>query len=210
MRTTSSHAALAAVLALSGCAFGNRTARLAYPWPGEPAAPAAVPANAPEVALQPVKDLRPEPRNVVGWVRNGFGMHTADVLTPDDVAAWVSSALRHELERAGVKVVGETQGAATPVLGAELSRVHCNAYMSYEGEVALRAWIRVGEAYPLNQLYVGAGSAGVNMAATGEGYAECLARSLQDAARRVAADAARLLGVPPPPPAAPPAGTPRS
>ncbi len=199
-----SRAVLAAtfLLAASGCAFGNRNARLAYPPPAaDPTAsagaattpqPAAVPAVAPAqvtIALQRVTDARPEPRKVVGHVRNGLGMHTADVLTDDDVAAWVTYALRYELERLGVQVVGDQPGAPVPVLGAELSHVHCSAYFTYEGEVSIRAWVRAGSAYPVNQVYGGRGSSGMNWAATGEGYAECVARALQDAARKIAADA---------------------
>ncbi len=208
-RTTARGALLALALSsVSGCAFGNRTARLYYPPTGTPAAAAPAPAaNAPVVALQTVKDVRPEPRNVVGWVRNGFGMHTADVVTAEDVPAWITGALRHELELAGLRVVGETPGDSTPVLGADLSRVHCNAYMSYSGEVSLRAWVHLGDAFPLNQVYAGAGSAGMNWAATGEGYSECIAQSVQDAARKIAADAARVLKAPPP---ASPAGAPKT
>jgi len=146
-----------------------------------------------------VKDLRPEPRSVVGWVRNGFGMHTADAVTADDVSAWVTGALRHELELAGLRVVGETPGSGTPVLGAEVSRVMCDAFMTYSGEVTIRAWIRVGEAFPLNQAYGDTSSAGINLAATGEGYSECVSRTVQGAARRIAADAVRVLQAPPPP-----------
>ena len=65
--------------------------------------------------------------------------------------------------------------------------------------VAIRAWIRVGEAFPLNLAYAGTVTAGVNWAATGEGYSECVARTVQETARKIAADAARILKAPAPP-----------
>lgn len=209
MACSLSRAALAALalVAASGCAFGNRHAKLYYPPPGEPA-PAAVPAAATAgtvIALQPVTDERPEPRTVIGAVRNGLYMHTADVVTEDDVAGWATFALRHELERLGVRVVDVSAASGAPVLGSSLSRLHCNAYFTYSGEVTMRAWVKAGEGYTLDGVYAGQGSSGTNWAATAESYGECVSRAMQDAARRIAADAKQAAQAPAPPPAqAPP------
>src|SRR2546427_3153583 len=137
MKSAVSLCALAAGLA--GCAFGNRTAKLTYP-PEEAGAPPA--ATATVVLLAP-EDKRPEPRKVVGIVRNGLYMHTADVETQDDVAAWVREALKRELVRAGIAVVEDPAAAAR--LATVVTEVHSEAYMTYTGKVSLDVAIERSE-----------------------------------------------------------------
>jgi hypothetical protein len=209
----SSHAsrlALAAVLisASAGCAFHNRTLHLAWPPPGQELAPAPD-AAAPAVAMTPVVDLRPEPHGVVGAVRNGFGMRTADVDTPDDVAAWTGAALADALRRSGVRVV--EAGPGVPLVGAELRRAHADAFWFYSGDVVLRTWLRHDDAVLYDAHVRGQGSAGTSWAATEKSYAATLTAAMKDATRQAAQGVAGSLQLGPtaslPRPNTPPAAT---
>jgi hypothetical protein len=173
--------ALTAAVA-AGCA-GPRVARLRYPAP-PPAAFA--PASRPLVALQRLLDARPAPHDVVGVARTGAGGVGGAVTTRDDAAAWATGALRIELERVGFTVVGE--GAlGVPVVGGELLRAFCDARVGSAGRVELRAWVKRGDAYPLDRNVDGRGSAGFSPGPTAAAFERCLSRAMGDAAARTAA-----------------------
>lgn len=176
-------AALAAAPLVSACAFGDRHVRLDYPPEGTERVE-AVPASA-KLGIRPLHvalftDQRAE-RARIGEVRNGWGMHTADVVAANDVCEWVRKGVRAELERAGFEVVEDCPAAGGVELRGEVLRVHCDALFSYEAEVQLSAeLVRDGVVlarYPAS----GKGSAGTNWGATEEGYGESLARALQAA-----------------------------
>lgn len=189
--------ALATLLApgASGCALYDRSLHLTWPPPGQAPAPEPA-ATAPAVTMTPVIDLRPEPRGVVGAVRNGFGGHTANVVTPDDVAAWTGAALVDELRRAGVRVVEAAPGV--PQVGVELRRAWGEAFWSYSGDVVLRAWLRRDADVPYNAFERGYGSAGTNWAGSGTGYTASLSAALSHAAAQVARGVAVALQQPQP------------
>ena len=177
---------------ITGCAFGNRTARLMYP-PVDSNPPSAPVTS---VALLAPEDQRPEPRKVVGYVRNGLYMHTADVETSDDVAAWVASALRVELPRAGVALVDRAEGV--PTVAIAILNVHSNAYFSYSGVVSLDVTVR-RQGVPDSVSHVqGEGSGGVNWASSGDSHADTLAESVRDAARKAALAVRNALTATPP------------
>lgn len=194
MRHSSRLVVSATLLAFLGtaCAFGDRHVRLEYPPPGSEtvaAVPASAPLGARTVHLGVFVDQRAE-RGRVGEVRNGWGMHTADVVAQDDVSEWVRGALHVELERAGLRVVDDCPAAGGLEVRGEVLRVHCGAYLSYEGEVQVSAeLVRDGKVlarYPAS----GKGSAGTNWGATEKGYGESLALALQAAARGLASEVA--------------------
>jgi len=184
-----------AVVGASGCAFGTRNAELAYPPKEEEGGVVATAQAATAVSVQgrrvvlTVTDERPNKARV-GNVRNAFGMDTADVVTNDDIAAWVAGAFRHDLEALGYSVDTSPAGAGEEAvqLEARVVEVYCDVYMTYDGDVALDVTFATPGRPPLNKYYKGAGSVGVNWAATAESYSESLARALQDAISQVAQD----------------------
>ena len=184
-----------AVMGASGCAFGTRQADLAYP-PKEKDGGVVATAQAATTAspqgrrvVLAVTDERPNKARI-GNVRNAFGMDTANVVTNDDVAAWVAGALRHDLAAGGYSVdtSGAGAGEGTVQLEARVIEVYCDVYMTYDGDVTLDVTFTAPGRPPLEKYYEGAGSVGVNWAATAESYAESLARALQDAISQVMKD----------------------
>ena len=57
-----------------------------------------------EIEKPQVSLLQKDGLTIVGYVRNGFMMHTADVLATNDVGDWVVLALSKELKAAGYQV----------------------------------------------------------------------------------------------------------
>jgi len=177
-------------IALSGCAFGTRQPTLVYPsHTTSDATGIAHAAPAPkkiEIILVKFADQRAD-TNAVGTVRNGFGMKTADVIPTNDVADWVTDAIRSELTGLGYTVVSNPAAAdadsAVTVSGAILN-VYCDVYFNYTGQVSLIAMVTRGGKPLLDKHYSGEGSAGTNWAATAESYSESLALALEDALRK--------------------------
>ena len=125
--------------------------------------------------------------SVVGEVRNGFGMRTADVHGKGDAAAWLRDAAQSELQRAGFDVV-EPDRRSDLVVDVQLQSTHCTAYLSYEGDVCIAAKaLRSGRAI-VDGVYTGRGGAGINWTATDASFAETLDLALQDALVQFARD----------------------
>lgn len=185
-------------LVLGGCAFGTRTVVLHYP-PEEPAegmigSAHAAPAVTAEqgIVVLSLSDQRAE-RGRVGNVRNGFGMDTADVVTNDDVTAWVQGALEQELAHAGYRVIppGELESGSDAIdLQADIVRVYCDVYMTYDGEVSLLVNLKGGGRDAVTTQLLGEGGVGLNWAATAESYGESLALALQDVIAKLLAELA--------------------
>lgn len=200
-RTIAAGAPLA--LILCGCAFGTRRPELFYPPEGvehegalrtaelvvsdAPAGAREAALEAPDVVLAEPADLRTTQK--IGEVRNGLGMKTADVVTDTPVPAWIRGALRHELERAGYRVLdGPAQEPGSLSLSVEILTVHSTALFSYEAEVLLFVEAARDGGTLFRNRYAGQGSVGTNWGARGKSYAASLALALRDALTKVVAD----------------------
>jgi hypothetical protein len=188
---------ITALASLSGCAFGTRHAELSYP-PSKAsgviatAEAAGTPAAAGFEVILAVADMRASTERI-GNVRNGFGMDTASVVTDTDVRAWVESAFMNELAGAGYTVIpaeGETGHDTAISLDAELTKVYCDAYLTYDGEVLMTVTLSRQDVLPVEKAYEGSGSVGLSWAATAKSYGESLSLALQDTIRQVMADLA--------------------
>jgi hypothetical protein len=189
-------------IGLAGCAFGTRHPTLVYPpdeSPGymalahaEPNAPIA--ARHVRVVLHGFADERAD-KNVVGTVRNGYGIRTADVVPTNSVSDWVTAAVRSELERSGYRVTrAETaDDSGSYVVSGEILNVFCDMYLEFSGQVVLVATVRKDGRELLNKRYEGKGTSGIAVAATAESYAQSLARALASAIRPFVADVDRAL-----------------
>ncbi len=152
-------------------------------------------ADASRVLLIPFADERADKVNV-GEVRNGWGMHTADVVSKNDVVQWINDAVKLELERAGYAVTvaqGPDRPQGTTVISGEILTVFCEAMFSYEGEVSLFVTISQGDNEVLRRRYTGTGGAGVHWAATAGSYGSSLSLALADALQKVMEDMKVML-----------------
>jgi hypothetical protein len=191
---------------------------LAYPPPAEQtiALPARPALTTPTVALQNFADVRS--KLPIGEVRNGFGMHTADVLAQGSVAQWVTDAVAYELKAVGVRVHrlnGRPPSPGEIVVSGQIVRFYCTALMSYEAEVSFIGQLSVNSQLSFTGHLSGNGGSGVNWGATESAYGESLAAALQDAVRRFIVQIYPIVTMPPspapqPPPLVEPAALPRS
>lgn len=188
------------VVFLSGCAFGTRNATLIYPPKPEshtgPVAQAAAAPAAKNIALvlAPFSDERTD-KKVIGTMRNGFGMRTADVVAMNSVPEWVTQAIKTELENSGYSVAtGAASGnGAGAVVSGEVLNVFCDMYMNYTGQVSLLAKASKDGKEVLNKHYSGEGSAGVAFAGTAESFGRSLSLALAVAVKQFVSELDKSL-----------------
>jgi hypothetical protein len=191
--------AVATLVTLSGCAFGNRHVTLAYP-PQPPAGVRPATATPPSdlaargnVILIVLLDQR-STKQAIGSVHNGFGMHTADVVATNDVAGWVTNGVKAELEKAGftvVRVPAAAAGTGDPVISGEIIKVYCEAWTKYEAEVAIDVRVVKEGKEILKKSYVGKNDSTMNWGASAKSYGQALAVALSNAAGNFAAEMRR-------------------
>lgn len=177
---------------LAGCAFGTRQASLTYPPAGvQQAAVADAATKNTTIILNKFSDERSD-KSVVGTVRNGFGMRTADVVASSDVSDWVTKAVGTELRANGYRVVSASPETINDpkavVVSGSVLNAFCDMYMSYTGQVSLLTKVTKGSNGMIAKHYSGEGSAGLAVAATGESFAESLSLALRDALKKFMAD----------------------
>lgn len=189
----------------AGCAFGTRTVTLVYPpdeeakgaGPGVAEASPAPAVTGEPIILLPFADERSEKR-VIGEVRNGWGMRTADVVTEGDIAKWVTEAIETELKKAGYNVT-KVEDLSSPssgrVVAGEVLTVYCSALLSYEGEVSFYARVEENGKEVFRRRYTGEGSAGLNWTATERSYGNSLSLALASAVGSFVADLNSIKGV---------------
>ena len=175
---------------LQACAFGTRHAVLQYPPPTDSTLNAVSAHLLPlSATVGPFLDRRPE--QVVGHVRNGLGMKTADVVGVGDIPSWAKKALETELRSAGVSIIapGGATKAVHLIITGQVVKAYCSMYMNYEAEVLLNILVndRSGKEL-LSRTYTGTGSAGMVFSASAESFATSLSLALQQAIRAFVAD----------------------
>ena len=184
---------LVSLIFLAGCAFGTRNATLLYPPKAESGAVSvALAATKPapkhvQIVLGTFSDQRTD-KKVVGTMRNGFGMRTADVVAMNSVPDWVMQAIKMELENSGYSVVtvagGDSAAGANAIVSGEILNVFCDMYMSHTGQVSLLTRVSKGGKEVLNKHYSGEGSAGLAFAGTAGSFAQSLSLALAVAVKQ--------------------------
>jgi hypothetical protein len=188
---------ITSALVLSACAFGNRKVDLTYPpkdydqYKLNGSVSQALGVR--KIALV-VTDERSGDKKYLGEVRNGFYMHTADVVTEDNVQAWVQKAFTHELQRSGFTIVPANQSEA--ILKVAVHSIHCNAYWGYSADINLRLQFNKGPKTATTVVIEGFGSDGMNWAATSAGYSESLAKALADSYYRAGLNFLKPVAMP--------------
>ena len=179
------------VMVTSGCAFGTRRAALQTPPVASLHGSAPVlSASRGKIVLIAFADQRSNKR-AIGEVRNGWGMHTAVVEPDRDIGQWITQSVKAALQQAGYEVIEGNPAslpAVTPVLRGDILTVYCTALFAYEGEVSFFAHVDKDGRQLLHTRYTGKGSAGLNWAATGSGYAVSLESALKESLASLIAD----------------------
>ena len=170
-------------VSFSGCAFGTRRPTLGYT--------AIIPVRSPNnisIKVVQFEDVRPD-KNIIGNVRNAWGIKTADVVTDTNISAWITDALKGELKNAGYTVV---ESVTENQVQGEVMKVYCDAFLNYEGEVMIKVVLKKGNNTLLGKVYSGK-STDLNWACTAKSYGVILERCLQQAMNQVISDVDRSL-----------------
>ena len=171
---------LICIVSLIGCAFGTRRPTLTYT-----SIAAEQSSKNIKICLSPFNDKRTV-MDAVGYSRNAYGMRCAKVVPTNNVADWVTQAIRTELSKAGYSVSCE-EGTSNVIEG-DILEVFCDAYMSYQGSVGLRVVLKKSGETILDRSYSSKQNGGLNWAATETAYAKTLELTLRDAIMQVVRD----------------------
>lgn len=160
------------LVAMSGCAFGTRTVAL-NPVTTSLALDAAGQRVYVEVLDKRDAALKP----VVGHVKNGFGMKTADVVGDKEVTVWVRDSLVAELKRSGalISVEPTTRDGRTSKIAVDIQVCYAQAYWNYGGEVRVALTVSQDQTALINgKMYSVTAQLGTNFGATAESYQRVL------------------------------------
>jgi len=157
---------------ISGCAFGTRRPVLKYEL-----GTTTRPSKNINVYVAPFNDERTE-KDVIGHVRNAYGMKTAKIITVTNISSWITNALKAELENVGYTVV-EDQNNDIAISG-EVIKVYVTSMMMYEGEVSAEITVVIDGKEVFTNKYSGSDES-INIAVTAKSYGITLERSLQEA-----------------------------
>jgi hypothetical protein len=117
------------LISLLGCAFGDREVTLTASGPvvaGDNSLAGL------EIALPQFQDTRVKV-DMVGKVRNGWGMHTADVLTKSNVADWLTQSVWNQLSHLGCV---QKESAPARITGKILV-VDCDSMMTLSSQISV-------------------------------------------------------------------------
>ncbi len=170
--------AVLVAVSFAGCAFGTRHPLLSY----TPVSTSAQPRNI-TIYVETFKDERTE-KNVIGNVRNGWGLKTADVVTDTSVSEWITNALKAELGNGGYVVAKDRVELAA---GGEVITVYCDSFLQYEGTVTLGVVLKRNAEVLIDKKYTGKAT-NLNWASTAKSYGATLELSLQNTMKQIISD----------------------
>lgn len=138
------------VLALSGtmgCAFGTRKVNLVYG--DRVTTQVAGPATLRQVAVAKFSDGRPSDATgqLLGRVRNTYGIPTASVVAMQDPVLWVSDGIARALQSRGYRVArvdGSAPSHSLPTVSGTVTRVYSGMYARIQADIEATVTIDQG------------------------------------------------------------------
>jgi len=175
-----------AVFLLSGCALGPRRPMLGYSIVLQPAVK-----NNIVIAVSEFKDERTWSKEKIGDVKNGYGMRMGDIIPQNSVTAWVTDALKKELDNAGYIISNEVT-TSNSIEGVVLE-VYTDSYMNYGGRVKVKVTLRKGEEVLFNNEYSAQKNAGMAWGYTAASYGKTMEWTLQEVMKKIIPDINQAL-----------------
>jgi len=173
-----------------GCAFGDRQVSLR---------PVYAYKIAQATTKQKVQVTLPEDgRNIkqtntfVGYVRNGYGMHTASVFSKKTINDWVQECIVKNLKNAGFNVTKEKKTTKGLYISTLMQVLECDAQMQYNARVILKTKLKKDDFTLFEQTFSG-NFKQTNWAASSSGYQQCLTKAMKQCVDRMIPALAREL-----------------
>ena len=168
--------AISALIFLIGCAFGTREVKLRNTSVGDADTISVSKVNT--ICFDSLIDKRID--STIGHVQNGSGMSTAEVVAVNDVSNWINKEIKNKLATAGYEVRSNcSMDTSSLVISGEILKVYATAYMTYLGEVTIKASILRNQNKLLEKEYSGYKKTVINWVATDKSYRDILESSLQ-------------------------------
>lgn len=170
---------------ITGCAFGNREIFLRNSELANNNQPEHKRNH--EICLKDFFDTRGNSN--VGHVQNGYGMHTAEVIATNSVPEWVGKEIKNQLLNAGYVVNENCKENENGIfISGKIVKVYTTAYMSFLGEVTIKATIKLDTLKIVNKTYSGYIEGGMNWAASGGAFRDILEQSLKSVTKQLIQD----------------------
>lgn len=166
------------ILTSFGCAFGTRHVVL-----NPMKTSLTLDASGQRASLEVTDRRDPSLKPVVGHVKNGYGMKTAQVVADKGVSIWVRDVVAGELKRMGGSV--ETDGAS---LDSKASKIridvlvfYAQAYMRYGAEVTVALSVNKNEREIVKEKpFTGKATLGMNWGASSASYQKVLELAMEE------------------------------
>ena len=189
------YAIIFAVLFTNGCAFGTREVSLDYPPKGEIESGIAYVSGTPAVKNKKViifkfENNRPfvessffdreTEKDIIGHVRNGYGMKTANVVSSVNVEEWVTNAIVYEFKKNGYTVLNddskllELSENYIGIHGTTIT-VYADSFFNYEGNTKFNVVVKnmKDKTIIFQKTYEGKEES-INMLSSSDGYKQIL------------------------------------
>ena len=193
---------MALIATMYGCAFGTRHVTL-----NPVKTSLGLDAVGQSVYVEVTDKRNPALKPVVGHVKNGYGMKTADVIGDKEVAVWVQDSILEELRRFGTVIITDpaTVDAKASRLAIDVLICYAQAYWNYGGEVSVALTVRKDDRELINDKnYSGTARLGMNFAATSESYQKVLELAMDAMLQQILPDIITAITTEQPPRASQP------
>jgi hypothetical protein len=161
----------------SGCAFGNRQLSL-NPVYADNLPPKTTLKSQIHVAKPMDARNNQQLPNFIGYVRNGYYMHTADVIGDKNVDKWVQNCLVANLRKAGFKVSEEDIATKGLCVSAKIHSLKCDAYFSMKATVIVDVRLKKNNKEFFSQSFTGESSK-LNWAASVGEYQQVVDKAMK-------------------------------
>lgn len=164
-------------LACGGCAFGTREVTLSPVVANN--LPSKVTVHTELIQVLEPEDTRGLAPNFVGYIRNGFGVHTADVVANEPIKKWVQKSLLENLRAAGYTAVEANGDGGELVITSTITKLDCDMYFSYNAVVTLSVSLKENKQVFFSKSYGGNATAMVAFITPNE-YQAVLTNAMQN------------------------------
>ncbi|MFA6714601.1 MAG: hypothetical protein WCS27_04455 [Victivallaceae bacterium] len=127
------------------------------------------------------KDERAKEANFVGYVRNGFQLHTADVNLDKPVSHWVQEVIVSNLERAGLNVQALNNNHNSDeglFVDTKISKLSCDIGGKYKADISLTIKLKNRGNVVLSESYFGQAEK-INWWGGASGYKEMTEKAMK-------------------------------
>ncbi len=116
--------------------------------------------------------------NVIGYVKNIFGMHLASILAEKNINEWVQTCIVKNLGKAGFNVITGKMTSNGLYVSTSIRTLECEAMMSYIATIILDVKLKNSNSIFFKQTFTGK-AVQPNWIGSAQGYGETLTKAMK-------------------------------